>query len=356
MEKNWSPLQYRLLESTDALLHPDTIPGELLASAQRLYDLFSELTQLNDQSVNPEDDVETLLRDGTAISPKEAARCLLDYDRTTKFLRGIEAGIKEASIRFPNQIIEVVYAGCGPYAALIIPLCTRFSSEAVRFTLIDIHQRSLNSARKLVERLGFTNFIRAYINCDAAEYQCPAGTCFHVCITETMQRGLAKEPQLAVTANLAPQLPKGGVFIPECVSIDFCLGDLGKEFEIYSEEAGSANEQPTGSRERIMRKRLLDLSADSIAPLMRSAHMDGDSGAYILPGITIQVPSCAGDKRYSAMILTKIWVFNSIVIDEYDSGLTCPHILHDLGEFRGGETIEFQYCLGDCPGFKYRLI
>lgn len=353
---DWKPLRDQLEESTNVLLDPDAYPGELLAAAQRMYDLFSKLTHVDDHSTNPADDIETLLQDGKAISPKDAARCLLDFDRTTKFLRGIEAGIKEARNRFPNQRIEVLYAGCGPYAALIIPLCTRFTSEEVRFTLIDIHQRSISSARTLVERLGFSKFIRAYVNCDATEYQHPADADLHVCISETMQRGLAKEPQLAITANLAPQLSKGGIFIPECISIDFCLGDLGAEFHFLSEETDSPNEQPENFRERIARKQLLDLSADTITTLMKSAQIDDSSEAYILPVTLVQTPPLAKQRKYTAMILTKIRVFNSIIINDYDSGLTYPNILNDLGKLNGGETIEFQYHLGDCPGFKYRII
>ena len=97
---------------------------------------------------------------GFAISPKYAAGCLLDYHRTKKFLRGIAAAIEEAFRRFPGQVIEIVYAGCGPYGTLLIPLCTRFSSDTIRFTFIDSHQRSLDSVRTIVERLGYTGFVR----------------------------------------------------------------------------------------------------------------------------------------------------------------------------------------------------
>ena len=52
----------------------------------------------------------------------------------------------------------------------------------------------------------------------------------HVVVAETMQQALTKEPQLAVTAHLAGQLARGGVFIPEAVRVEATATDLEREF------------------------------------------------------------------------------------------------------------------------------
>ena len=54
--------------------------------------------------------------------------------------------------------------------------------------------------------------------------------------------------------------------------------------------------------------------------------------------------------------MTAITVFDSIALDDYESGLTCPRILYDVGKTHGGKVIEFEYQLGDKPGFKYRSL
>ena len=56
------------------------------------------------------------------------------------------------------------------------------------------------------------------------------------------------------------------------------------------------------------------------------------------------------------MLLTAITVFDSIALDDYESGLTCPRILYDVGKIHRRKVIEFEYHLGDKPGFKYRSL
>src|SRR6185369_9691617 len=85
---------HQLKDTTDELLRQDA-PGKLSEATIRLYALYSEITGIDDHSDNPDDSEGTLLQSGKAISPKDAARCLLDYARTSKFLRGIYAGLLE---------------------------------------------------------------------------------------------------------------------------------------------------------------------------------------------------------------------------------------------------------------------
>ncbi|HEV2734141.1 MAG TPA: hypothetical protein VGV85_04850 [Longimicrobiaceae bacterium] len=344
-----------LKKIADELLSDEAGDDRLAAAAAGLYALCSSIAGIDEDSGHAGDSDGTRLPSGEALSPRDAARCVLDFRRTSRFLRGLQAAILEARARFPDGATEILYAGCGPFAPLALPLTTRFSPAEIRFTLLDAHERSLDAARLIFQALGKGAFVRDYVRCDAASYEHDAPHALHLVVVEAMQAALEKEPQVAITMNLAPQLRPGGTFIPERITVDCCLCDPAREFPAPPAGAGAADSLPPGAggRARVHLGRVLDLTARGFRGLPASGGGDEQHGSSAGPKLLLRVPGEL-DGEFGLMLLTSITVFDCIALDEGESGLTCPRILYDAGTMRGGETMEFEYRLGDEPGFRYR--
>lgn len=351
--------QSLLKQIADDLLHSDGDSSIVRTAAADLYSLFASITGIENSSEHIEDVSHTMLTSGEAISPKDAARCVIDNIRTAKFLRGIRLAILEAQKRFPGRPIEILYAGCGPFAPLAIPLTTQFTSDEIRFTLLDIHRRSLDAARQIIQSLGLIAFVRDYIQCDAASYNHPANYELHIVVTETMQRALSKEPQVAISLNLAPQLHKRGIFIPEKISIDACLSKLNIETLMAEGRARPGDILMGGdltSGGMLYLGRILEIDAERCRGLAGRFYCMSLNGETYYPAITVRIPDDGVGEGGHLMLLTTITVFDSITLRGHDSGLTYPAVLHDLGKVSPGAKIEFYYSMGDKPGFRYRQI
>ncbi len=344
-----------LKEITGRLLHSETY-GERRQAALDLLALFSGIVEIS-VDFQHADRNETLLSEGKAISPYDAAQCILDFERTRKFLSGVRAAVIEAQKRFPGQTIHVLYAGCGPFATLALPLTTEFTAEQVQFTLLDIHRRSLDAARLIVETLGASAYVRNYIECDAASYRCASVDAPHIVLTETMQKALEKEPHVAITCNLAPQLREGGILVPQKISLNACLADLRKEFAVTTvDDPNSLSQEPR--RMRINLGEVFELTADSSRQMKDWTTTNGHDGAGASrrsPHVRLTAPQLA-DVNYQLMILTEITIFDSISLGDYDCGLTYPTIIQELGSIGSQQQLEFCYVMGEKPGLRCRLL
>lgn len=294
---------------------------------------------------------DALLDSGVAINPQAAAQCVLDYRRTVVFLRGVNAAILDLQQRSPDATVEILYAGCGPFATLLLPLLVNFRPGQLNIHLLDVHQRSLDSVAQLLTKLDLADHAVQMTRADACHYQHPCRP--HLVIAETMQKSLEQEPQFAVTANLAQQLSPGGVFIPQRIDIRFCLADLEAERKLVDRAETMAfcqldSRHPLGT--------VLSLAPAHATQQLREARDESLTETREVTSTTVVIPSAIGVSKLDAALFTHITVFGDYCLHDYESEITLPLKCHGLPPLAGGEQVKVSYHTGSYPRFHYEVL
>ena len=291
---------------------------------------------------------DALLKDGVAISPAAAAHCVNDTQRSVVFIRAVYAAIKAAQARFTQAPVEILYAGCGPFATLLLPLLWRFEAGELTVHLLDIHQRSLDSVGLLISDFG----LQAHrINCiqgDACHYQHPSNP--HVIIAETMQKSLEQEPQFAVTANLAPQLHPQGIFIPQQIEVDLCLAKLSEETAAVKRGDTLDSEALIAAGKRRRLATALCLIPSQAATLMQQASQNS-AGLFELNPIHLTMPAAADLSDFDPVLFTRVQAFEQHQLLDYESEITLPLRCTELSPLQAGQRFKMSFQLGNYPKF-----
>ncbi len=284
----------------------------------------------------------TLSSRGLALSPQMAAMCAEDYARTIAFIRGLNAAIEDSHSRISDRPARILYAGCGPYAALAVPLMSVWSPQEVSFELLDLHAESIDSAKTVIHALEFDGSVSAYRIMDAADYQASPDAPPDILVMEIMNACLEKEPQVSVTRRLLRQAPSA-MIVPRSVKIDLRLVDMAKEFTGITLDKAEPAE-----RERVPLGAVFELSRESILSWAEDTSSE-------LPAGLIEIPSPL-EERFQIMLFTTIVTHGSHRLEEYDSGLTVPRVLSFVEDIRGGDKLQFGYQLGSRPGLTCKRI
>ena len=266
---------------------------------------------------------------GLALSPALAAQCLLDGRRTAAFVRGTLRAIQEAERRFAPSVLEVLYAGTGPFAPLAFLVMPFLSPANVRFILLDINEASVDSVNALLGALGGTEYVRGVVCADATAYRHPEP--LHVVISETLQRTLREEPFIALLRNLRPQLAAGAVVVPERVTIELVLLDAASEQRRWQGEPGAVEVESRGIVFQVDAK-----------------------GEFPQDSTTIAVRCEASGGAQWLALSTRIRVQGDEILEPYASGLTTPEILWTLSPLIRDTTLQIAYETGPHPQLKVR--
>jgi len=331
------------------------------SSRQSLHDALDDFAQLCSQvtsiTPNPTFDAwaeDTFLEQGVAINPQAAAYCIKDYHRSIIFIRAVHTAITSTLKKSTDITIDVLYAGCGPFATLLIPLLGKYQKDNLNltrfnFTLLDIHKTSLDSARLLLNYFGINANNISLIQANACTYQHP--TPLNLIIAETMQKSLEQEPQFTVTANLAPQLHDEGIFIPEKIVVKLCLAQWEIERDLVEQNIKINHEHLVELERRFPLGTILSLQPQLAATLLRKAEYHPDTKKLALEPIQVQIPEIPQLNNFDALFLTYIQVFKHYQLNDYESEITLPLKCQALTVLKPGARYSINYQLGSYPEF-----
>ncbi len=306
-----------LREATATLLDRRAGPAALKRCADEIRERLSLLTGITDSAAG--DIHDRSLPFGRAIGPWKAAACAMDFMRTAAFMRGVDDAIREARQRTSGPL-EIVYAGTGPFALLLLPVLLHRDASPMRITMLDAHVRSCVVLRRLMSTLGLDSIRHAVICADAAEYRHPSP--IDVAIVEVMQRALLHEPQVAVTLNLASQMHGSGILVPAEVNVH--LGPVA------ADDVGNV------------------VPGDGLQLVLSLSRATSKSlPAALASGVTLDIRS---RRDRTLGLFTSITTYGEHSIGCNQSSLTSPYLIHDPA-LQSAEAVRVRYLVGPKPRF-----
>lgn len=152
--------------------------------------------------------------DNNGLALRRAMACILEQERTEKFIKALNYHLKVLSER--KESIEMIDAGTGPLPIFAVIAAVYFDN--VHVTALEINQASYEFAIMVVQNLGLED--RIDVKCvDATTYEHDKKV--DLVISETMYSGLTNnEPMVQILNNFQSQLSEDSVVIPQAVTVD----------------------------------------------------------------------------------------------------------------------------------------
>lgn len=218
-----SPEQNFIFQPINSLLNPKLPFEEIKEIIDSIHALFHQKTQISGFEVSIENLVAVPASKGKAVGLNHAAQCLLDYQRTHRFVLAIHQAILDQQKSNLGKTIQLFYAGCGPYATLMTLIAPLFRPDEIQFSLLEINKNSIDSAKKLIKEMGLDGYVSNIYLGDATTFQIPDAKSYDILISETLDALLYRECYVPILINMLPQLRKEAILIPDNVSIELLL-------------------------------------------------------------------------------------------------------------------------------------
>ncbi len=298
----------QLRQFADTILAENIAPGDLRQTLHRFEAWLIERTELDIDSESSRENIYT--QHAMALGPTWAAMCIEDLARTRQFMRGTFQAILACRSANGDLPVHVLYAGCGPFALLILPLLTQFSEQQLRLTLVDINPISFGCVQRLFSRLNLHGYVEELLLADAVSMKISKPDEIDIVLSETMQRALKNECQVQIMSNLMLQLSDKVLMVPERITLTLAQRDFSKPL------TSSGDARPF---------ELLGTLFDFSTATSRSGNLVLENGTLTLHTDGISTSLLHSD--IELYVLTSIHVFGDACLEVNASGLSTPERL-----------------------------
>ncbi|RUT72266.1 hypothetical protein D0817_01210 [Flavobacterium cupreum] len=322
-----------------SIIASDTV-NEHVKWAEQLSVFYKKTTTIKNSETN-----ETLIKGGVALSSSGAADCVDDYLRTVFFIKGVYQALTKLCLDFPERSINILYAGCGPYATLILPLLPLFGKERIKAVLVDINAESIASVHNLLTVIGLEEYDLQLIEANAITYTKPTDFVIDLAITETMHYALTREPQVAITKNILSQLTSDAILIPEEIRIDLAYTFFAYEpyLKNTKEVKGRNDMQPY--TDNVFVDRLFTINKE---------HFDSYNSGSKFESCFYKLPADFSNHP-DVCIFTALRIFGDIELKTAESYITNPFCVVSLYNLSAYSEIQLVYDFSEIPQWSYNV-
>lgn len=318
----------------DEFLNEEIHYGALEKLCYEFRTYLLDITGLDLNDLEDRKDLE--FENGIALCTTFAALCTHDILRTRQFVRGIYKAILDRK-QEKSDPIHVFYAGTGPFATLILPILTRFSSDEIQLTLMDVNRKTLKYLDKTLKHLSIENYVHKIVCADATCYEIANPNEVDILVSETMQQGLVKEQQVPIMINLVSQLPEKTIVIPNSIDLELALKNSSIEPIL--------NNKPEEIYHRLT-------SLWKFNPEFMRMNHDGEKSFPLCKDEDFKKEVVHHDEL---VVMTSIHVYKDEWIYPGQSGLTIGKTLFKLDQQKNKRSISLNYEIKAQPNFSYQL-
>lgn len=328
-----------LAEITKSIISSQGIQ-EHVNAVKKLSAFYNRATADN-AAFNLSPDNEKYIKGGQALSTYHAAVCTDDYLRTCYFIKGVYRAINKLLLERPDKKINIIYAGCGPFATLLLPILPLLDRQRIQALVLDINTFSIQSVSNLITITGLQDYDIKLIEADATTFSVPKEWEIDLFISETMHYGLTAEPQVAITKNFIPQLSPHSIFIPNQIHIDLVYTFYGKEPFIRFKQNPAESTLLQAVPDRLKAGRLFSINRDISLPDDNRIISD----YYSIPEDISATPDMC--------VFTEVEIYEGLSLKTAESVLTNPYCITSLHHLKDRPGFQLIYDFNETPGWAY---